>query len=121
MKIDYINYLKKVFFLNIPNSSIYCQDSFVKADIGISCCNASIIKINDKFYVHLFNLKTNETFRNLGCATQLIDAVKKYSIVMNCVGVHLYCKPELVEFYKKRGFNKVDTYLYHIEMIWNKE
>ena len=34
-----------------------------------------------------------------------------------CDGLHLYCKSDLIDFYKKLGFKKIGNYQGRIEMI----
>ena len=118
MKVKYTNYLKKVFYIHSNNSGISIEDTFTKEDCGISSGYVTIIKIEDKFYVHLSNLKTQEEYREMGNASRIIDAIKAYSRTINANGVHIYCKPELKEFYRKREFKQMGIYEDHLEMVY---
>ena len=93
-------------------------DVFHNYRAGISSCNVKFLKKDDKFYAHLLNLETSQDKRNQGCATKLIEAVKNYAKQMGANGVHIYCKPELKEFYNKRGFEQIDVYEDHLEMVY---
>ena len=118
MKVDYVNYLKKVFYIHSNNAGISIEDVFIKEDRGISSGYVTIIKIKDEFYVHLSNLKTQEEYREMGNASRIIDAIKAYSRTINANGIHIYCKPKLKKFYNKRGFKQIDVYEDHLEMVY---
>lgn len=61
--------------------------------------------------IKIEEILVNEGFRNLGIATDVLKTFMKYAKELN-VAVGLWCKKENkigYEFYKKLGFNHVDT------------
>lgn len=61
--------------------------------------------------IKIEEILVNEEFRNLGIATDVLKTFMRYAKELN-VAVGLWCKKENkigYEFYKKLGFNHVDT------------
>lgn len=121
MKVNYTNYLKKQFWIE-SFFYVFEQDCFKPQHKGVSSICATIIKLEnfdkmDEFYFHVFNLFTEEEHRNKGHAKRLISYVSDYAKNFGCDGLHLYCKSDLIDFYKNLGFKKIGNYQGRIEMI----
>lgn len=115
MKVKYTNYLKKLFY--IEDDKLKVTDTFNGDHVGIASGHATVMKYDNNVLLHIFNLFTQEDHRNQGLASTILDEMTNYAKFLGCNMLHLYCKPELVNFYKKRGFVEYDKFEDHIEMV----
>lgn len=66
--------------------------------IGVECCESERL-----FYISPLYVK--EDYRNEGVATGLIEKMKELSKKLEYEKCYLTCSDDLIEFYKKVGFN----------------
>jgi GNAT superfamily N-acetyltransferase len=82
------------------------------SDIIVGLCRRDSRKLvvfaralTDRVYkAFLFDVIVEEAYRGTGLGRVLLDAAVNHPVLLNACHIELYCRPELVPFYARWGF-----------------
>ncbi|MDZ5254075.1 GNAT family N-acetyltransferase [Clostridium sp. LIBA-8841] len=100
----------------IPYSLVY--NNKVVANVSVSIMDV-MIQGNEKRYIQIGTVMTDEEFRNKGLSRFLMEKIiEEWEDKCDCI--HLYANDSVLDFYPKFGFEKYNEYQYSINRVKEK-